>query len=338
MKNHKTILFAPLNWGLGHASRIIPIIEQSQKDGHTCILAGESPSIDILTKHFPELPCISLKGFSPKIDSRKNFTFQILIQLPSFFYWLCKERKDVQKIIAQQNINTIISDNRYGARNSQCKSILITHQTSPYFGKKLNFLRTPLTFALSLLINKFDECWIPDYLTNNQLSGSLSNSNFIKIPVKHIGWLSRLQLKHDTRSNLTSKFDAVLILSGPQPQQMQLEHQISNFFANQSKYKLCIIKSSKTRSSSRTISYYTNPVPELFTELISKAKLVISRSGYSSLMDLMSINKKALLIPTPGQHEQEYLAQHLKNNFQFEVIEQTELNAEHLFNRINHKL
>lgn len=323
-KTPGNILLSPLNWGLGHSTRLIPIIDKLIKDGYTCIIAGESPSIDILKDTFPELEYIHSKGFSVQFSKGSQQWFKLLIQLPSFIKSIYKDKKQVKKILESKHIDLIVSDNRYGFRNHRVRSIIISHQTSPETGRQ--WLKPLITKIVSTLLNKFDALWLPD--SNSKFSGNLSKAK-IKIPTYSIGLLSRLAII-DNEHKL-STFDTpyrLIVLSGPEPHRSILEQLLIEKFS-QCKHKTLILQALPTQSKQKpnigSISFMANCSSEQLYHLMKYSTIIICRSGYSTIMDLLFMKRKAILIPTPGQYEQEYLAKHMASNHQFTMMDQDKI-------------
>ncbi len=326
----KRILLSPLNWGLGHASRLIPIIKHLEAQGHICIIGAESLSAELLKKAFPHLIHEYFPGFNVRFSSGHTQWFKILLQIPKFLYWKRKENHTTQKLIQKHQIDLIISDNRYGVNSKLVPSILITHQTSPYLGRLFFFLRPLVTKTIRKWIRSFDQCWIPDIQEVLSVSGSLSESIPLPNHTHHIGLLSRLNASNmDTISNAEAPVvDILAILSGPEPHRSQLEKIIIDRFKNDT-FKVMLLQGQpELNAKSKEIGNVTllpHCTDSYLYQLMTKSALIICRSGYSTIMDLFAVNRKAILIPTPGQYEQEYLADHLSRNFEFATIPQHEL-------------
>ncbi|MCU4176496.1 glycosyltransferase [Carboxylicivirga sp. N1Y90] len=324
----KIILISPLNWGLGHATRLIPIIHKLRNDGHTCIISGESPSIDILKETFPELEYIYTKGFRVKFSKGSQQWLKLLFQLPSFISSIYKDKNQVEKIIAKNNIDIIISDNRYGFRNSAIPSIIISHQTSPETGPKFKWINWTSTKIITTLINQFDALWIPDSQTSTNLSGRLSSAK-TKIPTNYIGLLSRLSVTNENTEKSTKLApDRLVILSGPEPQRSILEQLLIDKFS-ESNLSTLILQGLPGQKNQKpaigSVSFMANCQSFQLKQLLKASKTIICRSGYSTLMDLFVMNRRAILIPTPGQYEQEYLADRLNDFFGFKSISQSQI-------------
>lgn len=319
----RKILISPLNWGLGHATRLVPVIQALLADGHSIFLAGESPSIDILKETFPHLPCYELKGFKVRLSSGKKQWKTLLRQTPALLKAIAQEKKQTKSLAQEHNIDLIISDNRYGVYANNIPSVIITHQTKPSTGNKLSLLRLLSNRISYLWLKKFDSCWIPDTPNANNLSGSLSDP-LKNIKTHYIGHLSRLHSCSKTKVNTS---EVLVIISGPEPQRTQLQNLIIQVF-NKRDEKVIIINgqiNNKTQQINN-IQVLSNVSASHLKELISNSSHIICRSGYSTLMDLVYCKKTALLIPTPGQFEQEYLAQRASQQFGFNSLTQSNLN------------
>jgi len=327
---HKRILLSPLNWGLGHASRLIPLIKHFEAQGHTCIVGAELRSADLLRKAFPHLTHEYLPGFNVKFSSGEKQWLSLLFQIPKFLYWKRKENQITQKLIDKHQINLIISDNRYGVKSQLIPSIIITHQTSPFLGSAFSFLRPIMTKIIGNWIRSFHQCWIPDIQETPSVSGILSES----IPLPHntyrIGLLSRLNqsiLQNGLNKEIPAA-DILVILSGPEPHRSQLEKSIIERFKDD-QFKVILIQGKPELKAINNQIGKVTLIPHCtdfyLYHLLVKSALIICRSGYSTIMDLFATDRKAILIPTPGQYEQEYLAQHLTQHFGFTSFHQNEL-------------
>ncbi len=307
----KRILVAPLNWGIGHACRCIPIIKALIENNFDVVLASDHEALMLLQKEFPLLDSVALPGYNVSYSTqKKSFKSHLIKQLPKIYRAIKAEHKATQQIITEFKIDGILSDNRLGVYSKHIPSIFITHQ--------LNVLSGNTTFLSSklheLFIKKFDECWVPDFETTPNLSGKLSHHSTIKqpIPVKFIGALSRFFI--ETRE---IKTDILVVLSGPEPQRSLLADKLIDELKKSPK-KIVLVKGiieqeqSKIIDANLTIYNYLNS--EDLQKFLNESELIICRSGYTSIMDLAKLKKKVFFIPTPGQFEQEYLAEHLQHS------------------------
>ncbi|MCB0652378.1 MAG: hypothetical protein KDC85_13965 [Saprospiraceae bacterium] len=298
------ILVSPLDWGLGHATRCIPIIETFIENGTEVLIAGNGNSLELLKKEFPNLTYFQLPGYHIHYFSNNMF-INILLQLPKLFIGVVGEYFAIQKIIRNHSIELLISDNRFGCFSKKVKSVFITHQVN------IQIPFTPLKFLVNFLnrslISQFDECWVPDS-PSIRLSGKLSEPKNLE-NVRFIGLLSRMK-----KISIKEKWDLVVVLSGPEPQRTRFEKMILEQVIPL-KINTIIIQGIVEKRVQKSVSEHVKIISYCTTrelnEVMSAAKIILCRSGYSILMDLVMLQKKAILVPTPGQTEQEYLAEYL---------------------------
>ena len=305
----KKLLVAPLDWGLGHATRCVPVIRDLLNADCKIWLAGEGAQEKLLREEFPSLPFLSLKGYRIKYG-KSGVTGKILLKIPSILRSIKEENKWLKEQVSKYEFDAVISDNRYGLYHEKLFSVFITHQLciKSVFGKWSESFLQKWNYKF---IERFNECWVPDEEGKNNLAGELSHpAKLPAIPVKYIGALSRFQQKNIKEI----KGHLLIILSGPEPQRTILENKIIDQVVNYPG-SATIVRGLPVEKniipSTNTIHFYNHlPSEELNTEAM-KAEFIISRSGYSTVMDIAALQKKSILIPTPGQTEQEYLADHL---------------------------
>jgi UDP:flavonoid glycosyltransferase YjiC (YdhE family) len=315
LNTSKTILIAPLDWGLGHATRCMPLIDLLLKHGNKIIIAGNGDSFYLLKNQYPTLQFYELPGYNISYSIGKNASFHALMQTPKILKTIREEQKAIADIATKECIDLIISDNRYGVRHPHIKSIIICHQIALQAPK--NFRWTNSFFlALHLKqLRQFDALWIPDEEGDHNLSGILSHAIDFKMPSSYIGIQSRFANFTPATSFVQNiDFSILVVLSGPEPQRTYLENLLKLQLAEfPEKILLVQGKTANFQQTSEkqitTISYLNTN--DLFIAL-QKAKIIICRSGYSTIMDLAALGKKAILIPSEGQTEQEYLAETLQ--------------------------
>lgn len=304
------ILICPLNWGLGHATRCVPIIQKLMNQGHELVIAADGYPVQFLRQQFPTLKTIEFPGYKINYASGKSQILAMVKNMPNIISGIIKEHKSLKKLLKQNKFDQIISDNRFGLWNKKVHSIYITHQLMIKMPDSLNFLEPIAWFIHRYIIQRYDECWIPDFEGIDNLSGDLSHKYPLLPHAKFIGMLSRFQ--HINEIIPSEDFDIVAVISGVEPQRTVFENQLLNRFAD-SEQKILIVcgkpaleKTTKQVGNITCISHLNDN--ELAAILLG-AKKIISRSGYSTIMDLKSLNclYKAEFIPTPGQTEQEYL-------------------------------
>ena len=309
MAKPKNILVAPLNWGLGHATRCIPIINELQKNGFTPILASDGNALALLKKEFPNLEYTTLPSYNIKYAKKGMFfKLKLAFNLPKLIRAVKQEKKLVHKLIEEKDITGIISDNRFGVYHKSIPSIYITHQLNVLSG-----ITTRLSSKIHQhIIKKFDECWIPDFNSTTNFSGKLSQVNNTNYNLKFIGTLSRFE-----RGTTAIMHDYLVVLSGPEPQRTLLENKLFSALKHSTKRTLLVkgvIEAEQKITTLKNITCYNYMTSFELEQTINRSDTVIARSGYTTIMDLAKMNKKAFFIPTPGQYEQLYLAERLQEN------------------------
>ncbi|GAA3596118.1 glycosyltransferase [Flavivirga amylovorans] len=302
----KRILVAPLNWGLGHATRSIPIIYELIKHGFEPIIASDGVALTLLQKEFPMLSSITLPSYNITYAKKgKHFKLKLIKDSPKLIKAIKAEKKATKLIVETHNIKGIISDNRLGVYSKKIPSVFITHQLNVLTGST-TWLSTKMH---QKIIKKFDVCWVPDTKGDINLSGKLGHVDSFEIPIEYIGPLSRFDNKYSSIEN-----DLMVLLSGPEPQRTLLEEIL---FSELKQYngKIVFVKGIMEKEQTIQIignmTIYNFMTSNLLEKTINQSKLILSRSGYTTIMDLAKLNKKAFFIPTPGQFEQEYLAKRL---------------------------
>lgn len=308
MSKKKTILVTPLNWGLGHATRCIPIIRALLKYGFDVLLASDGEALLLLQKEFPALPFIELPSYNISYTKKaKNFKWKLILKLPAIKMTMDSERKLIKILVEEKRIYGIISDNRLGVYQKNIPSVFITHQ--------LNVITGSTTYLSSKMhqhiIKKFTECWVPDVDGPVNLSGKLGHLDTFKFPLKYIGPLSRMQKK-----NIPIIYKYLVLLSGPEPQRSMLEAILLAQLKKSTENVLFIkgiVENEQISEINGNITTYNFMKSFELEEAINQSEVIISRSGYTTIMDLAQLGKKAFFIPTPGQYEQKYLAKRFKN-------------------------
>ncbi|MEP5340907.1 MAG: glycosyltransferase [Algibacter sp.] len=302
----KRILVAPLNWGLGHATRCIPIIKALIVYGFEPVIASDGVSLVLLQKEFPNVLTIELPTYDVTYAKKgKHFKLKMLKDSPKLIKAIKAEKKATKTIVDLYHISGIISDNRLGVYCEKIPSVFMTHQLNVLSGITTWFS----TKIHQKIIKNFDECWVPDHAGELNLSGKLGHTRSFEIPTKYLGPLSRF-----TKSDLKITNDLMVLLSGPEPQRTLLEDRLFNALKNYNGrlvFVKGVMETKQTISVQGNMTVYNFMTSDLLEQTINQSRLIISRSGYTTVMDLAKLKKHAFFIPTPGQFEQEYLAQRL---------------------------
>lgn len=308
MKKKQRILVAALNWGLGHASRCIPIIRYLLARNIEVILASDGEALQLLRAEFPNCSALTLPSYNISYKTQ-NMVRNIAPQVPHLLRIINLERKALKNIIKKHQIDAVISDNRYGLYTTDIQCVFITHQ-----------LRIPMPYAWleslfaqlnNRYIKKFSLCWVPDFQQEPSLAGRLSHKTKLS-NLKYIGPLSRMQTLDKPK-----KYDLLIILSGPEPQRSFFEKLILKQLQELDLEYVILVRGKTLKDSvlpsslnSTRLEVHDYLTSYLLNEKIAESHIILSRSGYSSLMDYVSIGKvKTILVPTPGQTEQVYLAE-----------------------------
>ncbi len=323
----KRILIAPLNWGLGHASRCVPLIRQL-KEKNELLLAADGNALTLLRAEFPDLESIRLPDIEMSYPRFLPFPLYFGLKLPSLINAIKKEHRQLQKLIREQGIEVVVSDNRYGLYHQDVRSILITHQLfvkSPILEKQLQHF-------LHQQIRNFDECWIPDFEGEENLSGSLSHGTSSLKNLKFIGPLSRFEKPLNEAAKYQRKL--LVILSGPEPNRTSFEKKLIEQLLNFNQKALLVqgkvSEKPEIVALSKSVELISHlPTQQLRSEIL-QSEFIVCRSGYSSVMDLNRLQKKAILVPTNGQSEQEYLADYLSKKGLFLSAEEKDFNLKKL--------
>ena len=270
------------------------------------ILASDGAALKLLKKEFPELESHELPSYNITYASKKSrFFMHLLLQTPNIISAIKKERKATELLVESRNVAGIISDNRWGVRSSKVPSVILTHQLKVLSGKATFFSSKIQQHMLS----KFNECWIPDNKEEPNLSGEMGHVSNLSFPVNYIGPKSRLK-----KETVPAKYKYGIVLSGPEPQRTLLERKLLKEFEDVA-FPVVFIKglveAEKKQLFIGNLNIYNFLLGVDLQTVLNQCEFIICRSGYSSIMDLASLEKKAFLIPTPGQPEQEYLAEYL---------------------------
>jgi len=333
----KRVLFSPLNWGLGHAVRSVPILREFAACGFEVILAGDGVALEYLHNEFPDWQCHIIPSFKIDYSKGNSQIIPVLKALPKIVIASWKEYRQLKHWVKEWNIDIVISDNRFGffykSRDKQVISIYITHQLTVRMPSGFRFLEPVVRRLHRAVISNYTYCWIPDEAGSINLSGDLSHNQPLPKNAHFIGILSRFQKEKfpDEKSKL---YDFLFILSGPEPQRTILEEKITGLFNEKSNVKAMLVRGiSRQRVSEQQKDLTASEQLQIIDQasscelerLLSISEVVVCRSGYTSVMELASISKRAVLIPTPGQPEQEYLGEYLSGLPLFACVKQDEL-------------
>ncbi len=320
-KEDDVVIFGVLNWGLGHATRSIPMIEWLQKRCKKVIIASDGAALSFLRAKFPLSDFEALPSYN--IHYRyESIIFNILTSSFSILKAVRLENQIIKKITEKYHANVIVSDNRLGFYNKICSNIYVTHQINILHRyRMISLLGTRLH---SFFYSKFDHFLIPDFNGPSALCPLLSHTDLKK--AIYIGPLTRIK-----KLNLDKTVDILVILSGPEPQRTMLESALLKELNIWTSYKITFVRGTESKLGAKDdikkhIEILNVLQGEEIERLLNSSKLLIARSGYSTIMDVSELNISTIWIPTLGQTEQEYLAEINRNKVFQNKLNQNELN------------
>jgi predicted glycosyltransferase len=308
--NPLRVLISPLHWGLGHATRIIPIIKLLKAANVEVVIAAKGSVAVLLQREFPQLLIIEAPAVTVQYPQEsKWFFFKMLTQAPAILNAIKKENNWIKKAVAENRIDAVISDNRFGFYVKTLPCVFITHQL--FINAPNGVLRWIAQKINYSYIGQFKECWVPDVATAPNLAGRLSHPQLLPaVPLKYLGALSRLK-----KSEHNNGLHILILLSGPEPQRSIWEAALMPQLKSLGQPAVLVRglpAENDHLSSTAMLSIYNHVDAHQLNSLMNDASVVVARSGYSTVMDVVAVGKRSILVPTPGQGEQEYLADYLK--------------------------
>lgn len=327
---------APLDWGLGHAARCAVLIDRWIAEGHEVILASNGRSASWLKQRFPQLEVhTDIPDYAVTYPSNGSMALHFAKQLPRLFGVVRAEHRWLKRIVSKRSIDRVYSDNRYGLYHEQVPCTLITHQLyvrAPWWAKPA------LHGLLNSYFRRFHSIWVPDYEGGDTLSDALSHGGKWDSRVQYIGPLSRLAFNSPLsgEEGLTPRI--VALLSGPEPSRTEFETQLRRLLIENNQTALLMLgrPDQPTHEILGNLTVVHHLPDEQLASALTQAELVICRSGYSTIMDLEALSARALLVPTPGQTEQEYLAEYHAQRGKHKRISQHQLTKDTLLSFMQH--
>lgn len=327
------ILISPLNWGFGHAGRMIPVALALRRLGHTVIFGTDSALIPMLQPELPGIEIISIKGVNIKYSRYLPQYSAVLMQTPKILAMAFREHTALKHIIDELHPDIVISDNRFGFFNRKVFCVYITHMLRIPFPKPFRFMEFIGTSIHRFVINHYNLCLIPDIPGEENLSGRLSHGAYPCVETYFTGILSRFSQEINESSGQQIQRPYVcLILSGPEPQRSILLEKVIDASIKNS-LRLVALSGSPVMTNfthNELVRIEVNQPSSVLRFYIGNSEKVVCRAGYTTIMELVSIKKGAIIIPTPGQTEQEYLAESLNGRYGFYSISQTEFSEDSL--------
>ena len=299
------MLICPLNWGIGHATRCVPVIRMFLQKGFRVVIAADGRPLEFLKREFPGIPYVEFRGTKIRYPEGTGFTWRMMRLAPRFLAEILREHRMLKTILAKEKAAIVVSENRYGLWSKSCHSILITHQLAIEVPDRLRWARPLFIRMIRFLSGKFNEIWIPDFEQPVSLAGKLSHPPKVPLNGTYVGILSRFSPKmafHDPPP--ATGFEILALLSGPEPQRTILEKNLLGQLMN-TDLRTAIVRGvtekSEVEQIAPHITLYSHLETPALQAIMSEVLVVISRSGYSTIMDVVTMGKRAIFIPTPGQ-------------------------------------
>jgi len=335
-KKKYKVLVCPLDWGLGHATRCVPIIKMLLQAGHEVIIGADNKPYQFLKSYFPQLAFIRFPGIEISYPINSRMTLKMLRLLPSIIRGVRREHQILESFLDRNQVDLIISDNRPGLWSSRTHSVYITHQILIKSSWKSSLPEKLMYRIHRRYIEKFDHCWIPDLKGPTNLSGDLSHKLPSPSNSVFIGPLSRFFNPDNSKapdSRASRTYDIVALVSGPEPQRSVFEDLLKRQLKDLP-YSSVLLRGVPGKGfpvkEDGKPDVYDHLNDREMRHLIKNARYVICRSGYSTIMDLAALNTTAILVPTPGQTEQEYLARNLSEKGYFVYSDQKDLSLQEM--------
>ena len=321
------VLLSPLNWGLGHAMRDIPIIRTLLAHDHDVTIAACGNSLSALVQEFPDCRFIPFEDYPSPYSAGRLFLPKFFLYLPILLKAVAEERRTLAKILAKNHYDLIISDNRLGVYSPEIPSIFITHQLHYH----MPFALWPIElFALRIntyLHRKYDRIIVPDNPPGpSSLAGKLSCPGSVETRSRSFfsGILTSMK-----QGDCAEDLDYLVLISGPEPQRTKLEEILLPAVRELDGKSMVLLGSPQRNAEmvgSGTCTVRTYVSNDEKVQLMNRAKFVICRSGYTTMMELAEMRKRhGLFIPTPGQTEQEYLSWYYRKQGWFHSTSQYRL-------------
>lgn len=304
MLNGKRILVAPLDWGLGHGARCVPIIRRLVDRGAIPVIGADRGPLALLRAEFPGLEHVRLPGAGIRYAHGTDQLWSMARQFPRLLHSIRQEHRLFERIRHDLRFDAVISDQRFGVRTSDLPSVLITHQVFP----RVPFTQGALRYLNLRMIARFHRCWIMDEPDAPGWAGALSHGQPLPRNARYIGTVSRFS-RNSTTTGPTYRI--VAVISGPEPHRTQLEAILTDQLQRIAGPHLlvCGLPVETRAELIGNIHRLAHLPGDQLAQALLSAELIVSRSGYTTLMDLAALGRNALLIPTPGQPEQEYLGE-----------------------------
>jgi hypothetical protein len=316
------MLFGVCSWGLGHATRTLPIIRKTVEEGHEVTVVASGRALNMLKQELGPGPSFaSLEDYHPPDTLIPSYlALGTLLRFPLYVTAMLHEREFVRRLLAHQRMDVIFSDNRFGFYSRHVPSYFMSHQLRILNPLGDKVLEDGTEIYNRYFFNRYAGVLVPDF-EEDGLAGRLAHNLSIinEKLLTYIGVLSEFNY-HPTVQDV----DVFVSISGPEPQRSSFEGLIRRQMDGyEGKVVVSLGKPEDNGHAAPNLKGYLGR--EEREDMLNRSKIVVARSGYSTLMDLCSLRKKGFLIPTPGQLEQEYLAKHHMERRRFYSVQEKDV-------------
>ena len=296
------VLLCVLDWGLGHAARCLSLLQELELCNHQVVVASSGKALAFLRIELPGRDIHELPGYDINYES-KSFEWGIIRQSRKIQSAVSLEHELTREIVRKEKVDVIISDNRYGCYDESVPGIFLSHHINIRAHGAWRALEPAANAYHRNLISKFDHVWVPDY-PDQSLSGELSSG------LPQATFIGPLTTMRKLANVPHVKYDLIAVLSGPEPERTRLEEILFGQLKDSGKLFLLVGGNPDSRKVSPDhIGFLTRAELNV---AIQSSSMLISRSGYSTIMDMTAVGGNATFIPTPGQTEQLYLAEQME--------------------------
>lgn len=330
------VLVSPLEWGLGHATRLCRMINVLLEKGMDVIIVADGLPYNFLSEQFPDLPIERLPIKQIRYTKgRTGFFVKLFAQIPGLFFSILRSKKKLNLLIEKYHIDFIISDNRYGFSHPDIPSVFVTHQLRPVPPKSMIWLQSAFGRYHLWMLRKYKYIWVADFKGSESVVGSMSALPGNNPKIRYIDPLSWLEGKSIDKP-VKEQYDILILLSGPEPQRSLLEVKVLNDFKDSDK-KILILQGLPHKNNDdikderlgnlRILNHLSGE--EILYHILN-TEILICRAGVVTVFDLAILGRSAILIPTPGQTEQEYVAERLDRKGYFMNVKQEDFGLQSL--------
>jgi UDP-N-acetylglucosamine:LPS N-acetylglucosamine transferase len=320
------VFYAVLDMGLGHATRSLPIIREFINRKWKIRIGSSGRSLAFLKRELPDLQFIETPGYRLSYSHGRFLLPKLLFQIPKLFYRVKKEWRVCSRVVEEFSPDIIMSDHCYGMYHDKIPCYFLSHQiyfAVPPFVQMFSPFVSRFNFAYH---RQYQKVLIPDEPDNGRglLSGELSRLPHSNHRYSRIGILSSI-----SKRKVQEQLDLLVSISGPEPQRSIFEKIVLEQIQELPGKKIVVLGKSEENKlllDQENLKVYTHLPRHDMEMLFNKATLIVTRPGYSTLMELVELGQKALLVPTPGQTEQEYLAAYMLERKWFYSVRQDHIN------------